>query len=390
MKRLKVFITCSGLGNISRGYESFFRGCFDALCNEPSIDVLLYKGRGENKGKESCLWNIPRTSRTAAWLGKICGRSPYFTEQLTFFVSLLPHILFKPPDVVYVSDVVLANFIRIFKKCVNAKYRVLFNNNGPTLPQLLFRWDHIQQVSPQYLGEGLAAGVPQHRQTLLPSAVDIPESFRPARNVDQDNLRKRLGLPQDRRIILSVGAINRSRKRMDYVVREIAGLQKPLPFLLLLGQRESDTQEIVDLGNSLLSQEGFSARTVSKDEVRDYYRAADLFTLASLDEGFGLVYVEALSHGLPCLVHDYETSRFVLGEMGYYGDMTQDGGLKGLLSSLSAKDFDLKAKKSRHAYAYDRFSWDSLKPKYIELFQQCTEQAREAHIKHASRVCTDG
>lgn len=371
MKKLKVFIVCSGLGHINRGYESFFRDCFDALCGEPLLDMFLFKGNGENTGKEICLWNSPRNSRAANWLGKMVGRGGYFVEQFTFFMSLLPHIFFKTPDVVYVSDVVLGNFIRLLRKCVHSKYRVLFNNNGPVMPQLLFRWGHIHQVTPQYLKAGLKEGVPQDRQTLLPSAVNISRTFAPSQGVDQDNLRKHLGLPQDRRIILSVGAINKSRKRMDYVIREVASLRKPRPYLLLLGQRESDTQEIVDMGNSLLSKEGFSARTVAKDEVRNYYRAVDLFALASIDEGFGLVYVEAMSYGLPCLVHDYETSRFVLGEMGYYGDLTQDGGLARLIDNFLPRDFDLEEARSRHAYAYNRFSWDSLKPKYLDLFQQC-------------------
>lgn len=390
MKKLKILLVCSGLGNIKRGYESFFRDCFDALCGEPLLDMFLFKGNGENKGKEICLWNLPRKSKAAKWLGRIVGRGGYFVEQFTFFMSLLPHILFRKPDVLYVSDVVLGNFIRLLKKCVHGKYRVLFNNNGPVLPQLLFRWDHIQQVSPQYLREGLESGFPQTRQTLLPSALDISETFVPSRGVDHDKLRKQLGLPQDRLIILSVGAINKSRKRMDYLIREVAKLQKPRPFLLLIGQRESDTQEVIDLGNCLLSKESFSARTVAKDKVRNYYRAADLFALASLDEGFGLAYVEAMSYGLPCLVHDYETSRFVLGEMGYYGDLTQDGGLAKLISRLSAKDFDLEAAMSRHAYVYNRFSWDSLKPKYLDLFQQCARQESGVHVKYSRRVHTDG
>jgi 1,2-diacylglycerol 3-alpha-glucosyltransferase len=371
VKKVKVFIVCSGLGNIKRGYESFFRDCFDALRGEPLLDSFLFKGKGENKGKEICLWNLPRKSRAANWLGKMVGRGGYFVEQLTFFMNLSPHILFRKPDVIYVSDVVLGNLIRLLKKCVHGKYSVLFNNNGPVLSQLLQRWDHIQQVSPQYLKEALEAGVPPDMQTLIPSAVWISETLKTCRGAERESLRGDLGLPQNGRIILSVGAINRSRKRMDYVIREVASLQKPRPFLLLLGQRESDTQDIIALGNRLLTKECFCIRTVAKDEVANYYKSADLFALASIDEGFGLVYLEALSYGLPCLAHDYETSRFVLGEMGYYGNLSQAGGLTNLISNLSEKDFDSEVAFARHAYAYNRFSWDKLKPKYLELFHRC-------------------
>lgn len=370
--KLRVFIICSGLGHIKRGYESFFRDCFDALCDEPSLDMFLFKGNGENKGKEIALWNLPRQSRAAKWLGKMVGRSAYFAEQFTFFVSLLPHILTKKPNVIYLSDVSLGKHIRFLQKF--SSYKVLFNNNGPVDPRFLHRWDHIQQVSPQYLKEALEAGFLPKRQTLLPSAVQISETLETCRGVEQDNLRKRLGLPQGRRIILSVGSISKSRKRMDYLIREIARLPEPRPFALLLGERASDTNEIVDLGKSLLSDEGFSARTVQKSEVSDYYKAADLFALASLDEGFGLVYVEAMSYGLPCLVHDYETSRFVLGETGIYGDLTQNGALAKLILALRREDFEREKTYARHAYAYEHFSWDRLKPKYIDLFMQCVRK----------------
>lgn len=371
MKKLKVFMVCSGLGHINRGYESFFRDCFDALCGEPLIDITLFKGKGENRVREICLWTISRNSRAAKWLGILVGRGDYFIEQLIFFIGLVPHLLFKRPDLVYVSDINLGNFIRLLKKFMNCNYRIIFNNGGRVMPKFLFRWDHIQQVSSQSLKSALEAGVPPHKQTLLPHAVAISDPFIPFQGVAKDNLRRQLGLPQDKQIILSVGAISKISKRMDYVIQEVASLPRPRPFLLLIGEVRFDTQEIVDLGNRLLHRDGFCARTVAKDEVGNYYRSADLFTLASMVEGFGLVYVEALSYGLPCVVHDYETARFVLGEMGIYGDLSISGSLARLISSILLRRCDLEDAISRHAYAYNHFSWDKLKPKYLELFQRC-------------------
>ena len=93
VKRLNVFIVCSGLGRVNRGYESFFRGCFDALCGEPALRLTLFKGSGERRASDIPLWNTPRWSRAAGRLGKLANRSGYFAEQLTFFMSLLPHLL---------------------------------------------------------------------------------------------------------------------------------------------------------------------------------------------------------------------------------------------------------------------------------------------------------
>ncbi len=45
---------------------------------------------------------------------------------------------------------------------------------------------------------------------------------------------------------------------------------------------------------------------VSADELRDWYDHASVFAMPSRGEGFGLVYLEAMSHGLPCIgsIHD--------------------------------------------------------------------------------------
>lgn len=369
MKKPKVFIVSSGLGNIHRGFESFFRDCFDTLRHEPELDLFLFKGKGEESQNEISLWNLPRHGKASKRFARFLGRGSYFVEQVTFFVSILPHILIKKPDVIYLSDVVLANLIRFLKGFFRCKYKVLYNNGGPTLPKFLFRWDHIQQVSPQYLNIAVQTGLSRDRQTLLPYAVNIGCSFVPIQDVERENLRKKLGLPLDRKIILSVGAINRSRKRMDYLVGEVAKMQKPRPFLLLIGQNEPETEDIINLGKRFLSHEGFSARTVAKEEVGKYYKVADLFTLASLDEGFGLVYVEAMSYGLPCIVHDYEISRFILGDKGYYCDLTREGNLTKCMTKILQNQLEVKQASSLHAQVYEHFSWDKLKPKYVELFQ---------------------
>jgi 1,2-diacylglycerol 3-alpha-glucosyltransferase len=102
---IKVFIICSGLGHIKRGYESFTQECFEALSQEPLLDLTLFKGGGNSSEKEIALWNFPRNAPLTQQIARITepvfGRGDYAIEQGSFFLSLLPHLYFKKPDVIY-------------------------------------------------------------------------------------------------------------------------------------------------------------------------------------------------------------------------------------------------------------------------------------------------
>jgi predicted ATPase len=70
---------------------------------------------------------------------------------------------------------------------------------------------------------------------------------------------------------------------------------------LALGAR-ADAGAVRSLAAELLGDDVL-VRAVPHESIGDYYRAADVFALASLREGFGLAYVEALAHGLPIVAH---------------------------------------------------------------------------------------
>jgi glycosyltransferase involved in cell wall biosynthesis len=176
-------------------------------------------------------------------------------------------------------------------------------------------------------------------------------------------------------VVLPVGAINSHHTRMDYLVREVAALPAPRPLLMMLGQREAGTPEVLTLADRLLGPAGYACRTVPQDEVSEYYAAADAFALASLNEGFGRVLVEALAAGLPCVAADRPFARDVLGEHGTFADLTRPGELAAALGEVLARGPDPAAAALRHRAAYERFSWDRLRDAYVEMIRRCAAGA---------------
>ena len=54
------------------------------------------------------------------------------------------------------------------------------------------------------------------------------------------------------------------------------------------------------------------------NDVQSYYSAAQIYVLSSRWEGFGLVLVEAMAHGLPIVSSDLPTSKEIMGDFGIY------------------------------------------------------------------------
>ena len=136
--------------------------------------------------------------------------------------------------------------------------------------------------------------------TTVPGGVDLAR-FAPAE--DKAAVRQALGLPTDRRLLLSVRRLA-GRMGLDALVEAMPAVVARHPdVLLLIGGKGPERERL----ERLIDERGL------RDHVRllgflpdaalaAHYQAADVFVLPTVAlEGFGLVTVEALACGVPVI-----------------------------------------------------------------------------------------
>lgn len=366
-QKVKVLFCCTGVGIFNRGIESFFRESFDGLKDTmPGIECSLIKGAGPSFDREKTVWCLPRTGKLAEFLGRFIRRNAYVVEQLSSFPAVVLQIRKFKPDVIFYSDSNLGFQLYFKRKLIGVPFKLLFSNGGPIHAPFV-RTDYVHQVAPLYFNDAMEAGEPQDKHFMVPYGIDTG----PPPKIDAEKkaqIRRKLGLPLERPIVLSVGWIAKQHKRMDYLIKEVAIMPEPRPFLQLLGAMDEGSSEIIELGNSLLGLDNFSVRSVPYSQVAEYYQAADCFVLCSIMEGFGRVYLEALKHGLPTIAHHFPVMDFVLGDVGIQGDLSKEGELSKILSEQLCHPVDQSSATRRWQSVRDRFSWEVLAPEYAKMF----------------------
>lgn len=136
----------------------------------------------------------------------------------------------------------------------------------------------------------------------------LPVTFDASRFVIADKpvyLLDRYNLTHDQPIILTVARLSGEDgyKGYDQILRALPKMRQQVPQVhyLLVGKGD-DLPRIEQLINDLnlhdcVTLTGF----IADEELCDHYNLCDVFAMPSKGEGFGIVYLEALACGKPCL-----------------------------------------------------------------------------------------
>ncbi|WP_291362625.1 MSMEG_0565 family glycosyltransferase [Acetobacter sp. UBA5411] len=143
---------------------------------------------------------------------------------------------------------------------------------------------------------------------VVGNGVDL-ERFFPEPGLRDQELRARYGLPQNARLVLSVGGVER-RKNTLVLLDAFEMLHRKLPDLHLViagGASLLDHSDYRRLFDERIQSGGLAnavtvTGTIADDDMSALYRQSSVLAYPSRTEGFGLCPLEALACGIPVVV----------------------------------------------------------------------------------------
>jgi len=181
-------------------------------------------------------------------------------------------------------------------------------------------------------------GAPADRAIAIGNGID-PERFQP---VDRGDARRKLGMPEDGEIIVSVANLV-PVKGHEFLIAAIAQLaaRHPKIRLYIVGEGESRAMLQAMARRAGLQDRIFFVGRKPNEELKYWYSAADVSCLASSREGWANVLLESLACGTPVVATRVWGTREVIAspELGLLADQTADS-LAGGLELALQKQWD--------------------------------------------------
>nr|WP_277506462.1 glycosyltransferase [Haladaptatus sp. DYSN1] len=138
------------------------------------------------------------------------------------------------------------------------------------------------------------------------------------------------------------------------------------------GELEDDLRE---LSNDVGVSENVQITGKSLD-IHTHYANADVFVMSSLNEGFGIVLLEAMAARLPIVgTNTSSIPEIVNSEFGILVPPNSANDLADAMISMAKSDTWLKGKKA-HQFARDRFSIERMVEKHEEVYRIVYNSAR--------------
>ncbi len=215
--------------------------------------------------------------------------------------------------------------------------------------------------------------VPEERVVVIPNGID-PEDLPAGEEAELARLRGEFAAP-DEKLVLLIGRLV-YEKGFQIALEAMPELIERVPGTRFLvagsGTHEAELRkQAEELG---LMEHGTFLGWIGDDVLHQLYRIADVCVVPSIYEPFGLVALEAMASGCPCIVADTGGLREVVphGEVGLRFRTRDPEALGGMVERvLTDPELTerLVAEASEHVL---RFDWNDVARRTAEVYEELT------------------
>lgn len=190
----------------------------------------------------------------------------------------------------------------------------------------------------------------------------------------KERIRKRLGITEEK-VVLSVGRFIHC-KGFDILLNAAKKIDKTVGFYIVGG---NPTEEYLKQKSELELDNVHFVGFKTKDELVEYYAAADLFAMTTRGDVWGLVINEAMAYGLPVISSDACIAALEMVHKGKNGyivpsedvDAFADAMKKLLLDDDMKTSFSEKSREVVKEYTIEKMA-----QRHIEIFEEITGATR--------------
>lgn len=278
---------------------------FAGLGEYMNLTVLFERASAGNRDSE-WLKKKPKNFKAVFLKGKLVG------DEMAFCPNVIKYVLSKEYDRIVVGQyssptAMLAIFVmRLFgiKYYISTDGGMAKNEKGLKRKVKSF----FMQKAEAYLSPSVASdqfleyyGADRLKIYRYPfSSIrksDVLKS--PVSTKDKTDLRNKLGI-EEKKMIISVGQFI-YRKGYDVLLNAAVSLPSDMGIYIIGG---TPTKEYTDLVEKYNLKNIHFLKFMTKEELKEYYMASDLFVLPTREDIWGLVVNEALCYGLPVVTTD--------------------------------------------------------------------------------------
>ena len=222
--------------------------------------------------------------------------------------------------------------------------------------------------------------VPEERIVDIPNGIDVARFSGPSSKY----VHEYLGIPDTRRIILSVGR-NHIKKGYDYGIKAVSMLVRKLHceniHYVIVGRGVTEHRKLVAecQANSFVSL----IDEVPPDRITQCYKSADVFFSPSIVEGLSLVSIEAMASGLPLVVTDVPGNDDVVRDNGC-GVIVKSKDAEAMAAGLHQllSDEPYRANLAElSGQCSEKYDWSKIAMQYEEVYQRAIHDNHKQEIR---------